>query len=120
MDKSKTPTLDMPAMVAQSVEQARGAMRSYLKIFQMNMSASTLAGTELNRKLTDYAQKNVDTAFEFTQKLIQAKDIQDMVRIQTEFFQAQLTSLTEQAKDLGETATNAVAGSMKGPVNPSS
>jgi hypothetical protein len=42
------------------------------------------------------------------------------VQIQTEFFQTQLKSLVEQAKDLSETATKTVAGALKDPVNPSS
>ena len=107
MDKDKTPTQDMSAMMTQSVEQARGAMENYLKLFQNSMSASPWASTELNKKLTDYAQRNFDTTFGFAQKLTQARNLPDLVRIQTEFFQAQLKSLTEQAKDLGETATKA-------------
>jgi phasin len=120
MDKSKTPTQDMSAMMAQGVEQARGAMENYLKFFQNSMSASPWAGTELNKKVTEFAQRNVDTAFEFAQKLTQAKDLRDLVSIQTEFFQSQLKSLTEQAKDLSETATKAAAGTLKGPFTPSS
>jgi hypothetical protein len=37
-----------------------------------------------------------------------------VVRIQTEFFQTQLNLLTEQAKDLSETATKATMGALKG------
>lgn len=117
---SKTPTQDMSAMVSQGVEQARTAMENYLKFFQNNMSASPWAGTELNQKLTDYARQNVDTAFRLAQNLTQAKDVRDMVRIQTEYFQSQLKALTEQAKDISETATKAVTGSLKGPFKPPS
>ena len=119
MDK-KTSGQDPSAMMAQGVEQARGAMQNYLRFFEKSMSASSWASTDLNKKLTDYAQQNVDTAFGFAQKLTQAKDLQDMVRIQTEFFQTQLKSLTEQAKDLSETAARTIRGSLKGPLNPSS
>ena len=119
MDKSKTPTQDMSAMMAQGVEQARGAMENYLKFFQNSMSASPWASTELNKKLTGYTQQNVDTTFGFTQELTQAKDLQDLMRIQTEYFHRQLKSLTEQAKDLSETATKAAAGAL-GPSKPSS
>ncbi|MCX7311313.1 MAG: phasin family protein [Alphaproteobacteria bacterium] len=111
---NKMPT-DMSAMVSKSVEQARGAMENYLKFFQNNMSASPWAGTELNQKLTDYARQNVDAAFKLAQSLTQAKDAGEMVRIQTEYFQGQLKALTEQAKDLSETATKSMAGSMKSP-----
>ena len=72
------------------------------------MAASPLAGSELTKKLTEYAEQNVGAAFGFAQKLTQAKDLQDMVRIQTEHFQALFQTLTEQAKDLSETATKAV------------
>lgn len=120
MDKDKTPSEDMSAMMAQGVEQARSAMENYLKFFQQNMSASPWASTELNNKLTDYARKNVDMAFGFAQQLTQAKNFQDLVRIQTEFFHTQLKSLTEQAKDLGDTTTKAAASAMKGSVESSS
>jgi hypothetical protein len=109
----------MSAMIAQGIEQARGAMENYLKFFQNSMSATPWASTDLNKKLADYARQNFDTAFGFAQKLTQAKSVPDLLRIQTEFFQAQLKSLTEQAKDLGETATKA-AGALKGPLNPAS
>jgi hypothetical protein len=113
LNKDKNPAQDMSAMMSQGVEQARGAMEQYLKFFQNGMSASPWASTELNKKMTDYVRQNVDTAFEFAQKLTQAKNLQDLVRIQTEYFQMQLSSLTDQAKDLGDTATKAAAGKTK-------
>ncbi len=115
MDKGKTPSQDMSATMAQGIEQARGAMQNYLKFFQNSMSATPWASTELNKKLTDYAQQNVDTAFQFAQNLTQAKDLQDLMRLQTEYFQAQLKSLTDQAKELGEAASKAVPGGLKKP-----
>ena len=110
MSKDKTPAQDMSAMMSQGVEQARGAMEQYLKFFQNGMTAAPWSNTELNQKMTDYVRQNVDTAFDFAQRLTQAKNVQDLMRIQTEYFQTQLSSLTEQAKDLGETATKAAAG----------
>ena len=120
MAKDTKLSEDLSATAGQTIEQARGAMENYLNFFQKSMSASPWAGTELNKKVVDYAQQNVATAFGFAQKLTQAKDLQDAVRIQTEFLQTQMKSLTEQAKDLSETATKAVAGTLKGHFTPSS
>jgi phasin family protein len=114
MAKDEKPSEDLSTVAGQTMEQAREAMENYLNFFQKSMSASPWAGTELNKKVADYAQQNVDTAFEFAQKLTQAKDLQDVVRIQTEFLQTQLKSLTEQAKDLSETTTKATTGAFKG------
>jgi phasin len=114
MAEDKKPSEDLSTVAGETMKQARGAMENYLDFFQKNMSASPLAGTELNLKLMDYAQQNVGAAIGFAQNLIQAKDLQDLVRIQTEFLQTQMKSLTEQAKDLSETATKAAAGPLKG------
>ena len=120
MAKDEKTSENLSAMAGQTMEQARGAMENYLNFFQTSMSASPLAGTELTKKVADYAQQNVATAFGFAQQLTQAKDLQDVVRIRTEFLQTQMKSLTEQAKDLTETATKAATGAFKGPFSLSS
>ncbi len=114
MAKDEKPSEDLSTMAGQTMKQASGAMENYLNFFQKSMSTSPWAGTELSKKMTDYAQQNVASAFGFAQKLTQAKDVQDLVRIQTEFFQTQLKSLTEQAKDFSDTVTRAAASSLKG------
>ena len=115
MAKDEKPSENLSAMAGKTVEQARGAMENYVDFFQKTMSALPWANTELSKKVADYAQQNLNTAFGFAQKLMQAKDPQDAVRIQTEFFQTQMKSLTEQAKDLSETATKSTTGALKGP-----
>ena len=120
MAEGKKPSEDLKTVAGQTIEQTRGAMENYLNFFQKNMSASPWVGTELNKKIADYAQQNVATSFGFAQQLTQAKDLQDVVRIQTEFLQTQMKTLTEQSKDLSETATKAATDALKGPFTPSS
>jgi hypothetical protein len=103
----------MSAMMSQGLEQARTAMEQYLKFFQNGMAAAPWSSSEMNKKMTEYARRNVDTAFDYAQKLTQAKSLPDLMRIQSEYFQTQLSSLTEQAKDLGETATKTAASKMR-------
>jgi phasin family protein len=113
--ESKIPSESVNELAAQTIEQARGAMENYLDFFQKRMFAPPWAETDLNKKIQSYAGKNVATTFEFAQKLTQAKDLQDLVRIQTEFLQTQFNSLTEQTKELSETATKAASVALKGP-----
>ena len=120
MEKDKQPSPELNAMVAQGIEQARGAVENYLRLFENNMAASPWAGTALNKKVMSYAEQNIMTAFGHAQKLAQAKDLQEVARLQTEFFQAQLKSLTEQAKDIGETAAKAAVNALKTPTDQSS
>jgi hypothetical protein len=65
-----------------------------------------------------HATKNVSAAFGFVQKLSQAKNLEDVVKIQTEFMTAQFSSFNEQAKNLGEIYTR-TAAAMRMPFGPS-
>jgi len=115
MEKSNKASEDTNARVAQTMEQARGAMESYLQFLLKGMLALPWADTDLNKKVKSYAEQNVANAFGFAEKLAKAKDFQDLVRIQTQFTQMQLKSLSEQAKDLGETAAKTTTDALKGP-----
>jgi len=73
------------------------------------MSASPWGNTDLNKKLLSYATENVSAAFEFLQKLSQAKNMEDTVKIQTEFMSAHMNSFNEQVKNIGEIYTRTAA-----------
>jgi len=117
MEKSNKPSENMSATATQTIDQARGAMENYFNFLQKSMSALPLAGTDLNKKVKSYAEQNVASASGFALKLTQAKNFQDVVRIQTEFMQTQLKALSEQAKDLGEIATKAATDALKSPLS---
>ena len=104
---------DVRKMTEQSTEQVRTAINSYLQLFQRAVPANVMGG-ELSNKVLNYAQSNVQNAFEFAQKLAQVKDVQELVKLQTEFIQSQMQAMTEQVKDLSETATKAVMDALKG------
>jgi len=78
------------------------------------MSASPWGNTDLNKKLLSYATTNVSAAFGYVQKLSQAKNLEDVVKIQTEFMNAQTNSFNEQAQNIGEICTK-TAAAMRAP-----
>jgi hypothetical protein len=55
-------------------------------------------------------QRNVTATFDLGDKLIQAKDMQDTVKMHSEFFQEQMRTLTDQARSAGESAMKAASG----------
>lgn len=109
---STTPQFEIPVdmrkMTEQTLEQVRAAIHSYLQFFQRAVPGDVMGGSALNNKIFGYAERNVTSAFEFAQELVQVRDIQALISLQTEFFQAQMQAMTEQAKDLGETVTKAL------------
>jgi phasin len=105
---------DMKAFAEKSVEQARQAFEGF--IGAAHQAVSTLEGqTETARqsakdvtaKAMTFAQRNVASSFEFMQKLVQAKDFQEVLKLQTDYVKTQMQVLTEQAKELGESTAKA-------------
>ena len=76
----------------QTMEQTRGAVDNYFNFLQKTISSYPSGGTDLGEKLKSYAEKNIAATHEFVLKLSQAKDFQDVVRIQTEFMQTQMNA----------------------------
>ena len=113
MAKDKEPTEALTAMAKQTAEQITGraqeATENYFKWLQTTMSASPWGNTDLNKKLLSYATENVSAAFGFVQRLSQAKNLEDVVKIQTEFMTTQMNSFNEQAKNIGEIYTKTAA-----------
>ena len=114
---STTPQFEIPTdmrkMTEQSLAQVRTAINGYLQFFQRAVPGNVMGGSELTNKILGYAERNVANAFEFAQRLVQVRDIQGLVSLQMEFVQAQMQAMTEQAKDLSETATKALMESAK-------
>src|SRR5215469_4221691 len=104
----------LTATAEQITKQTQGAMENYFGWLQSTMSTLPWSNTNLNRVLLSNATQNVTAAFAFMHKLSQAKDFQEVVKIQTEFMQTQMKSFNEQAKVLGEIYAKAA----KDAVNP--
>ena len=94
-------------------ERTKHAMENYSQWLQNAMSAFPWSNTNLNRILLSNATQNVTATFAFMHKLSQAKSFQEVVKIQTEFMNAQLSSLNDQAKVIGEIYTKAAQDATK-------
>jgi hypothetical protein len=119
MPNDKEPFEDLSAIAAQTMEKTRGAVDNYFGFLQKTMSSYPWGGSELADKLKGFAEQNIAASHEYVRKLSQAKNVQDVIQIQTAFIQTQLSSFAEQAKELGEVYVKAATGAMKSPLNKS-
>ena len=110
----------MRAVAERSIEQAKLAFNNHIQAaqeavstFEQWVKASQVGAQGITKKAMSFAERNVLSAFEFAQKIVQAKDIQEFIRMQTEFVQSQIQVLSEQVKDLGDTATKTALESVK-------
>jgi len=125
MANDPTWNFDVPTQMRQfaeqSVEQARKAVDGFMTAAQKAVStAETQAVTaqsgakDVGAKVMGFAEQNIANSFEFAQKLVRAKDIQEVMALQQEFLKAQMQAMQAQTKDLGMAATKA-AGDLAKP-----
>jgi phasin len=101
---------EMRDLAAQSVEQAKKAFDDFITAAQKAVTAveGHAAGAQastknIGEKAMAFAEKNVATSFEFAQNVVRAKDIQELMQLQTEFVKTQMPAFVEQARALGQT-----------------
>ena len=103
---------ELRAMTEKSMEQARVAFNTFMSAAQQAVShfegqakAMQASAKDVSEQAMGYAERNVANAFAFADRLVRAKDIQQVIALQTEFVQAQMKELAEQAKVLSESAS---------------
>jgi hypothetical protein len=114
----KTQDAFEPARQAaeQMTERTQETIANYFGWLQNVLQATPWGNTELNKKLMGYAVETVTAPLSFTQKLSQARNLEDMVRIQAEFVRAQTDSFNEHIKKIGEIYTNVATSATRTPI----
>jgi hypothetical protein len=119
MAKDERPLEDLTATSEQAVEttmkQIQRALEKYFSWLEETMSATPWGKTDLVEKYKSYTEHNIAASLNCVHKLSQAKDLQDVFRIQTEFVQTQMSAFANQTRGLGESYMNALTGAMKSP-----
>ena len=91
-----------------SVDQARKAFEGFVSVAQK--AAGTVDGAaettqnsvkSVTAQVFGFAEQNVNAAFDLAHELVQAKDPQEALALQSEFLKTQLNNLQAQTKELG-------------------
>ena len=111
---------EMRSMAEASFDQARKAFEKFLA------SAQSTAGTieergetvragakDIGAKAISYAEKNVQASLDYAQSLLHAKDLTEVMKLHSEYVQAQMRSLAEQASEMGQIVSKAAKDAAK-------
>jgi phasin len=105
---------EMRDFAERSVAQARKAFEGFMGA--VHKTAGTVdspaipgfsGAKDISAKAVSFAETNVNAAFDLAEKLVQAKDIQEVLAIQSEFLKAQMAAIQNQAKEFGEAVQKA-------------
>jgi phasin len=111
---------EMRSMAEASFDQARQAFEKFLANAQQTAGsieergATVRAGAkDISEKAISFAEKNVQASLDYGQALLQAKDLTEVMRLHSEYVQAQMRSLAEQASEMGQILSRAAMEAVK-------
>jgi phasin len=111
---------DMRAMAEASLNQARQAFEKFLAGAQATAGtieergASVRAGAkDISSKAIEYAEKNLQASLNYAESLLKAKDLTEVMRLHSEYVQAQMRTLAEQASEMGQAVSRAAMDAVK-------
>jgi phasin len=97
---------EMRELAERSVVQARKAFEGFMGAVQKTSeSIEHPAGAgmkDVSAKAVSFAETNVNAAFDLAQKLVHAKDIQEVLSLQTEYLKQQMEAVQHQAREMGD------------------
>ena len=111
---------NMRAMADKSVDQAKKAFDQFLDATQKAVagaegSAKTMrdGAADVNRQALAFIEDNVAASFDFAQRLVQARTVEEMTALQQEFMKRQMSAAAEQGQHLGQMIGKAASTAAK-------
>ena len=111
---------EMRSMAEASFDQTRQAFEKFLAGAQATAGsieergATVRAGAkDISSKAVSCAEKNVQASLDYAEKLLQAKDLTEVMRLHSEYVQAQMRALAEQASEMGQIVSRAAIDAAK-------
>ena len=95
-------TMEVPVQVREfakkSVDQAEKAVSTFLDSASKSVAMAPGPMTDVAKQALAVTEKNLKASFEHARKLMQAKDINELMQLQSEFLRNQFGTATEQFK----------------------
>jgi hypothetical protein len=107
--ESKNPFDAVRSMMADNLEKVGSATKTYLDLMQKSMLTVPNANEDQVNAFKAYIERQVAANQAFVSKLLRAKDIQEAMQIQVEYFQSQMRTSVNDAMQL----TDKMAASSK-------
>jgi phasin len=112
------PKLEVPAelreLAEKTIDQAEKAFGMFFDAAGKSMTSMPGAGTEISKQALSFTEQNMKAAFEHARKLVHATDLQEAMRIQSEFLRSQFTNAGEHMRQITGGVISAAKDSTKG------
>lgn len=96
--------LEVPAelrdLAEKTIDQAEQAFGMFFDAASKSMATIPGAGTEVSKQALSLTEQNMKAAFEHARKLVHATDLQEAMRIQSDFLRTQFTNAGEHMREI--------------------
>jgi phasin len=98
------PRLEVPAelrdMAEKTIDQAERAFGMFFDAASKSMASIPGPGSEVSKQALSLTEQNMKAAFEHARKLVHATDLQEAMRIQSDFLRSQFTNAGEHMREI--------------------
>lgn len=112
------PKLEVPTEVRElaekTIEQAEKAFGMFFDAASKSISTVPGAGSGISKQALTFTEQNMKAAFEHARKLVQATDLQEAMRLQSEFLRSQFTNAGEHMREITGQMMSAAKDATKG------
>jgi phasin family protein len=103
MTKDGNPKFQIPTEM-QAFDSFIAATRQAVTSAETQAASARTGAKETGDLAMRVAERNMTASFDFAQRLMRAKDPQELAALHTEYVKSQVAALTEQAKELSKQA----------------
>ena len=97
------------AQTREAYERSNKVLETTLETIEKSFDAAGQGAVALNRKIMEIAQRNLNSGFELAKQLAGAKNLAEIVELQSAYWQKQVEALTSQAEEVRSLATTVAA-----------
>jgi phasin len=98
------PKLEVPAelrdLAEKTIDQAEKAFGMFFEAANKSITSMPNPGTEMSKQALSLTQQNIRAAFDHARKLVHATDLQEAMRIQSDFLKSQFTNAGEHMRQI--------------------
>jgi hypothetical protein len=106
MESDKNPFDVVRTMMIENLERSRSATQNYLDLIEKTMRSFPNFREDQVGSFRAHIERQVAANHAFVDRLLRAKDFPEALRIEIEYFQAQLAAAAENANQVGVKMAN--------------
>jgi phasin len=112
------PKLEVPAelrnLAEKTIDQAEKAFGMFFEAANKSMTSVSGPGTDISKQALTFTEQNVKATFEHARRLVHATDLQEAMRLQSEFLRSQFTNAGEHMREITGSVMTSAKDATKG------